>query len=487
MQLGWLSLLSFLLSGGGNDFLDYVPTKTYWEIQSIEPTPQNLLGEITPNERTDISPLIDELSSADAAIRKRAAREIVATGTGALHDLRKATESPDAEVAQTARGLIVQITREARPRSIRRLMAIRTLGEMKEKQAAAPLKVLLDSGEPFVAEYAQRSLASINGKTFDHQRPTELIRDDLWLLPEQCAVVGQLVPTGNLAIPIDQAVAGWKLPGDETHQERTREITEMLLATLEASGNIRVDSVTFGVSGDISEDSGFAVALFRGEFDIDSLTAVMRDGRFSANNVDGVDVFYAGPELAMFLSSNDQIVVLASPTPESLPLKQLIAATREKKGGLKDNADLVKLIGNVDRNQLMWAVAKITPELKALPMLGGLDTVIAGAKEQGHALHINIKASGTDPAAVQKSADDAKKTMMLARNGISSIASFMPPLKPLQECFNGAQITQDGTEVSVSATLEGPLTPLLVFSMMPFTTPLGGENRAADDIAEFNN
>src|SRR5438874_8131953 len=100
-------IFTMLLGGSpGNELLDLVPTDAYWKSKDVEITVPNIMLELN-SIKTD--------------------------------DTAKAT-------------------------AVRRLMAIRTLGELKGADAVTSLKAQLDSKEMFVADYSQRALDAIQGK-----------------------------------------------------------------------------------------------------------------------------------------------------------------------------------------------------------------------------------------------------------------------------------------------------------------------------------
>src|SRR5207253_10196799 len=98
------------LGGGANDLLDMVHTDSYWKAKQVTVSVEQLIADATAG----------------------------------------APANADAATPQAA--------------SVRRLMAIRTLGEMKKDEGLATLQSLVDSKEPFVGDYAKSAIASIQGK-----------------------------------------------------------------------------------------------------------------------------------------------------------------------------------------------------------------------------------------------------------------------------------------------------------------------------------
>ena len=151
-----MSLL-FLLStimGTGTDLLDYVPSDDYWKAKGVTAvTVEALLKELEPPKAgADISKLVPDLGSPDAKVRDAAAAKVRAMGPGVIPQLKELAKHDDPEVAGRARLLITEIGNAAKSTQVRRLMAIRTLGEKKAKEALPRLAELVRSSEPFVAD-----------------------------------------------------------------------------------------------------------------------------------------------------------------------------------------------------------------------------------------------------------------------------------------------------------------------------------------------
>ena len=140
-----------LLTGG--DLLDHMPSGEYWKSRDVVVSVENILAELPTND----AKLLPEKEGKDVAGR--------------------------------------------------RLMAIRTLGELKNRKALPMLRKLLHSKRPFEVRYTQRAIASIEGKPWVHsQRPgqAELDKDALYLA-HYCDLVFQIAPTEPIPAQPEQA------------------------------------------------------------------------------------------------------------------------------------------------------------------------------------------------------------------------------------------------------------------------------------------
>ena len=102
----YVTLTLCLLTGGGNDLLDYLPTEAYWAEKQVGVSVEAMVAELADKPGQDVAALIAELGSPDAATRDEAVLKIREIGgVEALPALAEAAESPDAEVRRRARGL----------------------------------------------------------------------------------------------------------------------------------------------------------------------------------------------------------------------------------------------------------------------------------------------------------------------------------------------------------------------------------------------
>ena len=466
-EFGLVTLITFLLGGGGSDLLDYLPTDAYWKVKEVVVTPEVLTATLKPTPVAEVGELVRQLDSPDAAVRDAAAAKIRAAGAGAIPTLQEETDSEIVETAQRAKALIQEITADMKPQSVRRLMAIRTLGERREQAGLDVLRPLLESKEPFVAEYAARAIARIEGKPFERPLDAEGMKKDLWLLPAQCAAVGQFAPRGGLAVPFDQALAPMQIR-PEQKEERLQILTESVLELAERVGNVRIDGVTIGLSGDIGVRSGFLVAIIRGQFDRVAFSELVRQQGTPAGNTDGFDVFQPDGESAMFFASDTQAVFMAAPAGTALPLKAMTAAVKAGKGGLDAAADIAPLIKSADTTQPLWAVAHTTPEIRQFIAFGGFDTVSLAATQDGSTFQIRLAAEGSDAAKTAASVQELTAQLASAKKWFESNSPVMPPLKPVTQFLRSITHQLDGTRLTATATFRGPVTATLVFLEFPY-------------------
>ena len=188
MATSWMmTLMMMLTQGGASDVLDLVDSGSYWKAQKVAVTVEALAGQL------------------DAKV--------------------------EGEGAHAA--------------AVRRLMAIRALGELKDMAALARLKPLVNETAPFVADYAKQAIASNEGTPY--RRPPaspETLASDVALLPSECAAVLQTGISGGGPVSYDKVFELMKAMeprGGQAEFDRMRtEVTERITRLTDAVGNFRV-------------------------------------------------------------------------------------------------------------------------------------------------------------------------------------------------------------------------------------------------------
>jgi hypothetical protein len=188
-------VLAMVVSGfGGGDLLDFMTTESYWKTKNVTVTVEQLKEDAkAPAEVGDISALVKDLGSSEFKTRDAARQKIEAMGPGVLPQLEGPAKGADEEIAETAKAIQKKLSENLHERDVRRLMAIRTLGERKEASATGLLEEALKSKDMFVADYAARALAMIQGKPVPAREVKKMDRD-VWLIPGETSVVGQILP-----------------------------------------------------------------------------------------------------------------------------------------------------------------------------------------------------------------------------------------------------------------------------------------------------
>jgi len=284
-MLEMLMMVLMFLGGGGNDLLSTVDTDAYWKAKDVTVTVEQLLRDAKPGDAApDIAQQIKDLGATEFAKREAARKALVAIGTPAAEQLQQAiSTSKDAEVVAAAKEIVANLGAQTKARDIRQLMAIRTLGEKKSKEAAALLQELSTSTTPFVADYAKRSLAQIEGRDVPQLNlDRKALGGDAWLMPADCGTIAQQSAGMIRGLTISNLVDAMA-PAPEAADAADEKIklkeraTKNVVSLLDRVGNVRIDSVAVGFSSTIDDDHGFGVVTIRGKWDKKAMAEAIRD------------------------------------------------------------------------------------------------------------------------------------------------------------------------------------------------------------------
>jgi len=462
MATWFMGSLIMLVGGGPNELVALIPTGTYWRIQGVEVSVDAMLAEITEPEAQDVPALVKDLGADEFAVREAAQKKLSAMGPGVVPQLAPATKADDPEVATRAREIIAKMQAGEKNRDVRRLMAIRTLGELKAKEALPALRKLTKSDELFVADHAARSIAAIEGAK--HPLPglsAELRMKDVWLLPKGCGLVAQVTLGGEGKFDLEKAIAGMMPPGmGGDPADVSRQATRGLLEIAERIGNVRVDVATVGLAGDIGARSGYIVLAVRGLYNSARAKAALRQmhgqrSRPLVETVGGVDIYKPDREVAMMFPSDRRFVLIGGPARDLLPVAEVAQAVSSGRGTLADNKELAVLIRSADRDAPLWAAATMTETYRgALSIFAPLKTATFAARKTPEGTVFALKAAGEDARKVKEAAAEFDGMLKQAIEQAKEAAGDQPLAKLALEFLKGVKVSQDGGEVRVSALLK---------------------------------
>jgi hypothetical protein len=478
MGIGWSAILMLMLGGNPTELLQVVPTEMFWKIEAVEISPESMLAELTAPKPGDVSAWVGDLKSEKYEVRQAAQRKLLAAGPAALEALKPLAGSKDPELAARAGKIIEQLSARARHRGIRRLMAIRTLGELKAAKALPVLKRLTESRELFVADYARAAVAAVEGEAY--QRPALAAKErmtDLRLLPKGCGVVAQfsMMPGGGKLDLAKMLASMGPMAGDRPPEQILEQaLKEGILPIAYEVGNFRLRCVTIGLSGEVGDDRGWFVAVVRGLYDAQRAAAALRrvtrrerEGRIE--KVGKLEIFCPDNELALILPSNDRFIFMAGAGRKELPVAEIVSALGSGKGSLLEDKDMAALIASADTSAPVWGVAKMTPWYRKASVLEPFQTMALVGKHEKGALHLALTAKGGDAEKVEATRVEAEQGLMKARNELERIVPLMPAMQPMAELLRSVQMIQRGSEVKVTATLSGGAlwAPALLWSFTP--------------------
>ncbi len=341
---------------------------------------------------------------------------------------------------------------------VRQLMAIRALGELKQKNALPALKPLLESKDLFIAEYAQRAVNAIEGKPLPPAGPTaEQRKTDLWLLPADSRLVAQFaMPAPAQTATIDKLLDNLPAPLAANKAEMLADITREVITIAELIGDVRLDGVTLGLSGDIGPNKGSVVIVGRGLYDAKALMAQAKKDQVPVDAVNGQNVLKMDDEAVLLCPSNDQLVLIAGASPDQLPIDAMTKAVAAQKGALATAQDMVKLIESIDTAQPLWAAVKMTDSYRQVPLAAAkaFDTATLVLTRKDGMLNFEIKAQGADADQAKAAVDEINLFLVQAVAKMQQVVVQMPAFKPAVEFVETIKLATDGANARLTATMK---------------------------------
>lgn len=448
-----LGLLMFLV-GGGNDLLDYLPPDAYWQAKHVQVTRNAMTAELAAAPAEDASKLIDDLSNPDPQARNAAVKKLSAMGPKVVPQLRAAVEAGDPETVSLATDLIKKIGVASKEASVRRLMAVRALGDMKEKWAVDVLDPLLASKEPFEADYAAAAIAEIRGLPSSRPSPPAAARAaDAWGMPDTCATVLQFTAHPGRPVSLDALAASMMTVTNQTKQQMLDQAYAHLIEAADKLGNVRLDAVTVGVAGVVGPNAGHAVVVVRGVFDAKAAAGMLQDPKFNSRPVGGVDVYDVDPITKLFFAGDDRAVLVLGGPNINLPIEAIVAAVTAGQNDLRGSKDVAPLLAAADMTLPAWGVMKVTPSYRQASVLAPFDTLSLTGKPAGGATELKLTASGTDPDGARSAASEFNHGLQQLLGEAKPAAAMFPVAKPLIAVLESIHCAADGGNAAVTAQI----------------------------------
>ena len=457
-----LVMLLTMPLGGGNDLLDFIETEEFWKAQRVAVSVESMSAELSTKAAPDISALLAKLGDADFKTRATATKKIRAMGPGVVPQLRKATSSSDAEVASRAASLIKSLDQGQRATAARRLMAIRTLGEMKKREALPVLRRQLASKEAFMAEYARLAIATIEGKPSARPRATlEQLDDDLSVLPADCGLVGQISLRYRSPLHISEALKGLgPIVPENQRKEMVKQIKQQLLQLVGQLGNVRIDAVTMGVAEKVGSNEGFVSFVLRGQYDREAVARLLQKliqketRNMQRREVDGVTVLSADREWHFLLVSDQRLIVIGGPRKNQLTPEQVLERIKTKKNTLTSNAKIMQMVKRVDRASGLWALTHMPPAYKLPPPFSTFKAVTFTVRQEKKALVGKLVATGDDEDQVTRSVAIFDGGLKQAIAEVTKTAAIMPPIKPVIDAMRSVKHETSGKTITITGRIE---------------------------------
>jgi len=255
-------------------------------------------------------------------------------------------------------------------------------------------------------------------------------------------------------------------------------LIRQLLPMIEQTGNARLDTVTFGISQDVGRHGGFVIFIARGQYDRGALSYVVSQQGGKSEMIDGIEVFRPDREVALMFPDNTRAVFIVSEG-QDLPVKALIEHMNKGEGQLKQNEAMGRLLAGIDRTQPLWAGVIMGPSYRQVPVVNVFDTLTLVGRREGQSTQLEIRATGSDAAAVQQAVEQLRGHIAEGLAQMERQAPRMPAMKPYLDFMKSIELTQDGTTARLTATFTSPSPAALLLPVFGILTPVRIEGEVA--------
>ncbi len=477
-----VGLSMFAAQTGTGDGLEFVDPVVYWQIKNVEITADNMIAELNeadPNEPpaekpplVDYDAIVQQLGSDAFADREAAQKKLEEAGQQALPALEKGTESDDPEISVRSQRAIhniqqamqqqqMQGIRPPQPpgpqhKAIRRLMAIRTIGEKKYRQALPLLEQLTNSPTLFEAEYARRAIAQINDKPFElPQLDQRLLAADVAAMPANTlAIMQSRTARQPQKLDLRNLIFAFDAPADVYEQ-----MMRGLISTLETTGNYRIDSITASLSfGQKIESDACVIVHVRGIWDLEAMPFVNGAEPQAKQTIAGVDV-YGEENFKVAIISPSHAIAFVFADDAAPPIEDLIVAARDgKPGGIEKNQPMADLLKTIDQTKTSWGALMVTPEMRELPVLAAISSLTLEINNPGNSVEAVLKARGPDDDQVAQSgrlAEAAFQSILIALlQQMNQDKKFAADMGPVLAALKSVRFNNQPGLVTVTGKIE---------------------------------
>jgi hypothetical protein len=371
--------------------------------------------------------------------------------------------------------MLQQLRLNSKANGVRQLMAIRTLGEMKKAEGLPALKAMLESREMFVADYAARAIAQIEGKPVP-ARPfaRDAVKSDLSLLPASCGIIGQSIMASDKVVMFNDILNSLPPQPGEDRKAMVDSVTKEIIQVADQIGNVRLDAMTIGVSDTVGQQDGFATAIAHGQYD--SAAVVKYIHTLMPNpteNIEGYEVFAPSDNVAFAFTSDNRAIVITGANKAKLPVKEMLAATHAKPNPaghpLLSAAEFAPFAAKLNDKTRAWVICKVSDSYRQAPAIQPFDTLTLLTTQEKDGVSISLNGAGKDAAAVKGAVDEVNTGLAQAKNELPKMVQQIPMLKPVNDFVQAVKCEADGKTASLTGTYQGDPATLMAMPFMMMT------------------
>ncbi len=495
MPVIYLWLMLFSGSPTGHDLVSQIEPDFYWQTQGIKEVTVEamlplLVDENTPELEKKINRLIKQLGDRSFENREQAYKQLADLGTRATQALEKASQSEDIEISAAVRKLLKANQATMGYLQVRRLMAIRTLGTLKNQEAISYLKPLLESKDSFVVEYATRALAQLTGEKY--QSPViddVLFHQDVLGLPKDITAVSQFRFVPDKQVTDTSSIIAFHpevMAGEVQSKVYESDLNQKLIDVAHRIGNVRIDGVTLAFEGK-GEKEGILVFHVRGQWNreyIEKGWIKTDDGLDSSFKIGQAAVFHDksadAAVIAMYSNSHGALIWDTAYELDEKGIREVLRP-RSKEESLASNQILLPRIKKLQSGKsVLWALVQKNKGIFPLEEVETFDWAEltvgpdqeAGNKDPQWFLQASGRASDENKLVDSMSKLQDKINLSLIK-GIENVEKDFDPktvrvMQPFTQVLQQFKIKTEGDIAQVNIKLSREMMMKLVPSMIRF-------------------
>jgi|GEM_PF-2085978 len=391
-----LYLIFLLLVGGGETSLrSTVNPEVYWERHGVAYEAEAMRRVLTGGdaEREDqIRMRIQQLGAETHAEREAAEEALKAMGSAARRPLEAAVKHKDPEIARRVRRLLESLPLTSMKEDESRLMAILSLGRMRDEGAVKLLKQIAAEGEELERREAEWALKEIQGGKEEEVPEEEPVGAVLNRFPAST--------DGFFHVSLRPRKSGLleEVRGSPMLQE-------MLGSVYVQTGEVRLRSLTAGSSKvwNLEEGGGTMAVWIRMDHDpVRFARYLVKAGRFQVEETEIGVYLHQGP-LFVVPVSGEELLFFVHDGMDPAALWGEATSFFERRDTPLWSADLAALVSEVDTEVDMWTAA-LLPETfdDDVKEIEVFDTLTGGGVFGEKGLEYELRFAGGEPEEVEE-------------------------------------------------------------------------------------
>jgi hypothetical protein len=474
MAMGMIPILiMYGLAGSGNDFFEYLPLDDFWKSQKVAVSADSMKSILIDAPAADVSELVGKLGSERFIDRENAYTALKRAGGAILPQITKAAAAAtDVEVRQRLKQIIDDINQRNASRATLQMVALLTIQKHKYTELLPTVRQLADNPNPLVAQYAAKTIATLEGKPFKPAAPSRAMFDeDLALLPADVGTIARVLPPHTNPTDIFKplkALAGLGGGGVDIESKLKEQIVKAALRV----GNVRIDSLVLGVADDVSDRKGYAVFVLRGYYSPDAMLKLLEEENhgLAKRKVEGMDVYSPDDHVAILCPSNQRLIFIVGARSETLPISKVIKSLNAKTKKPTFNGDITKLLAKIDRTKMGWVVSQMNDSFREAPPFEPFDWIVGEAdQDEKGVLNIKFWGEGADAEAIAKTMKKGRKELKKSIAQMKKFGAAMPMMGSFVKIMKSIELENKGTHASVSLKIDNVsdlmMSPMLMFGM----------------------